>query len=106
MFPLDHFNFLFHTLVKTLLDHFQLAKADTANLLAHQTGWSTVTLILISFHCLPVQNTIQFKGLVITLKALHCQGPDGISDETQQSETVCAVVSYFAPKSRLNTKSG
>lgn len=70
------------------------------------TGWSPVTLILITFHCLPVRNAIQWKLLVITRPASHCQGPDGISDEMQPSEPVCARLTQFSSIQHLAMNGG
>ena len=67
-------------LSKVSNDRLHLVQNAAARLLTRSSKYCHITPVLASLHWLPVSLRIQFKVLVITYRALHCQAAEYLSD--------------------------
>ncbi len=91
---LDYCNSLFTCLNNTSLNHLQMVRNATAELLTKSPKRYHVTPILMSLHWLPVNFRIQLKILVIVYKALQGQAPSYIKELLKPNSTSSTLRSY------------
>ena len=100
----DNCNSLLYGLPNYLLKRLQHVQNAGARLVCFSPKAAHITLILTQLHWLPVQTRIEFKILLITLKALHGRAPAYIKDLIKRYQPVRELRS--AHKSLLVTQGG
>ena len=72
---LDYCNSLLSGINKSLLTRLQNVQRTSAIIIIRRKKYDSFTSELISLHCLPIDQCIKFKVLLLVYKALHSQAP-------------------------------
>lgn len=75
---LDYWDYLFTCLSKSSLNHLQITQIAAAGLWNRSSRTTHITPIFLSLRWLPIR--FNFKGLVLTYRALNAQVPEYICD--------------------------
>ena len=105
---LDHCNSLLYNLPKYAVKKLQYVQNAAARLITFSSKFNHITPILKDLHCLPINERIKFKILILTFKALHDLSPSyiqGLISFYRPSKTLRSSTSLRLNPSSYNLKS-
>ena len=77
---LDYRNYLLYRLLKKTIGRYQLIQNICAKLILQESKCANSTDTLYRLHWLPIQESIEFKILVLTYKCIHGDAPKYLQD--------------------------